>query len=302
VLNETSDEYKKEQLIRRYCNTYHLEEKNINYDMIIKHWNLERKLQKEMLKCERSRRVDFFMDCYNILYTSCHWLVSTGIADNNQSASKNWFISNNLPKNAQILEIGGGAGNCAKTVSEKGFSLTCIDISEERVAEAKKNNQNSNIAFRVGDATNLQLLNDSFDIVDSHEMIEHLHPDDVLYHLKEVYKILKEGGFYYFTTPNGLWGPQDVSRVFECKKAYGMHLKEYSYSEISPLLQDSGFTTVQSPAIHPSVCYRARLIPPLVDSSKKSSWESTVRSLPYPLNRYLATLTATNSVMIKAIK
>ena len=167
------------------------------------------------------------------------------------------------------------------------------DISEERVAEAKKNNQNSNIAFQVGDATNLQFPNDSFDIafqvgdatnlqfpndsfdiVYSHQMIEHLHPDDVLHHLKEVYKILKKGGFYYFTTPNGLWGPQDVSRVFECKKAYGMHLKEYSYSDISPLLQDSGFTTLKSPAIHPFVCYRARLIPPLIDSSKKSCWES----------------------------
>ena len=39
-------EIKKKQLIRPYCSTYHLEEKNINYDIIIKHWNLERELQK----------------------------------------------------------------------------------------------------------------------------------------------------------------------------------------------------------------------------------------------------------------
>jgi hypothetical protein len=108
VQDETIDEDKKEQLIRRYCNTYHLEEKNINYDIIIKHWDLERELRKKMLNCERSRRVEFFKDCYNILYTSCPWLVSTGTAYDNYSLSENWFINNNLPKHAPILEIEAG--------------------------------------------------------------------------------------------------------------------------------------------------------------------------------------------------
>jgi len=299
---EIIDVDKKNKLIRRYCYNYHLEEKNISYDMIIKHWTLERELAKKMRECERSNRTEFFKDCYHILYTSCPWLVSTGMSDSKRSDWINWCINSTLPKKAQILEIGGGAGNCAKNVCEKGFFLTCIDISEERVSQAKMNNQESNIAFHVGDATNLKFPHDSFDVVYSHQMIEHLHPDDVLYHFQEVYKILKKGGFYYFTTPNSLWGPHDVSRVFGCKKTYGMHLKEYSYSEITTILQASGFNILKTPLIHPFICHKLGLIPPSINSNKKNRWESSIRLLPDPLNKIISTLSAINSIMITAIK
>jgi ubiquinone/menaquinone biosynthesis C-methylase UbiE len=166
----------------------------------------------------------------------------------------NWWVNSCLSPDAQILEIGGRAGNCAKKLSEQGFSLTCMDLSEERVIQAKQGSV-PNIHFKVGDATALGFPPDTFDVVYSHQMIKHLHPDDVSRHLKEVYRVLKKGGFYYFTTPNRLWGPSEVSRFFfGCKAAAGMHLKEFSYEEIRKLLMDSCFYELVSPFIHPYLC------------------------------------------------
>jgi SAM-dependent methyltransferase len=187
-------------------------------------------------------------------------------------------------------------------IYEKGFFLTSTDISEERVSLARVNNQNSNIMFKVGDATKLQFPLESFDVVYSHHMIEHLHPDDVLDHFQEVQKILKKGGFYYFTMPNRLWGPKDVSQVFGCKKTYGMHLKEYSYSEIYTILKKSGFDNLKSPMIHPIIFHKFGLCPPLINSNKKNLCESSFRLVPGPLNKFISGFIVINSIMIIVVK
>ena len=62
--------------------------------------------------------------------------------------------------------------------------------------------------------------------------MEHLHPDDALEQLQNIYSALVPGGIYLCITPNRLSGPQDVSRDFDMV-ATGFHLKEYTISELS---------------------------------------------------------------------
>ena len=97
----------------------------------------------------------------------------------------------------------------------------------------------------------------SVDLAYSNQVMEHLHPEDALEQLANIHRALKPGGKYVCVTPNRLNGPHDISRYFE-KTAVGLHLKEYTFAELSGLMRESGFR-------HVSACYmtegHARVLP-----------------------------------------
>ena len=80
----------------------------------------------------------------------------------------------------------------------------------------------------------------TINVVYSHQVIEHLHPDDAVTHLQEVYRVLSPGGAYICATPNRLNGPHDISKYFD-REATGFHLKEYTTTELYGLFRQEGF-------------------------------------------------------------
>jgi SAM-dependent methyltransferase len=74
--------------------------------------------------------------------------------------------------------------------------------------------------------------------------MEHLHPDDALEQLENIFRALTPGGVYVCVTPNRLSGPHDISRLFD-GVATGFHLKEYSTSELNSLFRRVGFSRVR---------------------------------------------------------
>jgi len=86
-----------------------------------------------------------------------------------------------------------------------------------------------------------------YDYIISNQVIEHLHPDDLYEHFNSAKAILKPGGKYIFNTPHRYTGPHDISRVFGCSYAVGMHLKEYTFNEIYKLLKKIGFSRISTP-------------------------------------------------------
>ncbi|OOK80019.1 methyltransferase domain protein [Mycobacterium kansasii] len=86
---------------------------------------------------------------------------------------------------------------------------------------------------------------ETYDIVVSDQVIEHIHPDDLDSHLRSVRTILKGGGKYIFNTPHRYTGPHDVSRVFKCGEAAGMHLKEYTCRELVDAAQRAGYRSIR---------------------------------------------------------
>jgi len=73
--------------------------------------------------------------------------------------------------------------------------------------------------------------------------MEHLHPDDAVDQLKSICAVLVDHGVYVCVTPNRLCGPHDVSKYFD-DIATGFHLKEYTWTELSDLFLDAGFSKV----------------------------------------------------------
>jgi len=70
-----------------------------------------------------------------------------------------------------------------------------VDLCEVSAVEA-----NSNIKLIRGDLFDLSLKNESVDIVTSRSVLEHIKNPESVY--REIYRILKPGGYFIFLTPN----------------------------------------------------------------------------------------------------
>lgn len=107
---------------------------------------------------------------------------------------------------AKILDIGCGNGNISLALGSMGYSVTGVDIDQTSIDTASGRNTFENVKFEVLDANSFSML-DAFDAVVCSEVLEHLHKPYEL--LESIYRILKPGGVFAATVPNG-YGPREV--------------------------------------------------------------------------------------------
>lgn len=112
-----------------------------------------------------------------------------------------------INKTDKILDIGCGAGRTTINLYKNGYkNIIGLDLSTNLIDYAKNyiKNNNLNIDFVVGDATNLKYGDNSFDVVifsfNGMQCIPGKKNRDNV--LKEVYRVLKPGGIYIFTAHN----------------------------------------------------------------------------------------------------
>ena len=80
----------------------------------------------------------------------------------------------------------------------------------------------------------------SVDVAYSNQLMEHLHPDDAVEQLAQIFRALRQGAAYICITPNRLCGPHDISRFFDSVPR-GFHLREYSNSDLVWIFTSAGF-------------------------------------------------------------
>jgi len=120
--------------------------------------------------------------------------------------SRSWYISGTLrfhrliaafcPENAAILEIGSGPQNATSDYLARLGKVSGLDVSEEvftnpALREAK-----------VFNGTTSPFSDESFDVCVSNYVLEHVGDAEI--HFREVSRVLRAGGFYFFRTPN-IW-------------------------------------------------------------------------------------------------
>lgn len=112
-----------------------------------------------------------------------------------------------INKDDTILDIGCGAGRTTINLYKRGYkNIIGLDLSTSLIAYAnnyiKENNMDIN--FVVGDATELEYPENAFDVVifsfNGMQCIPGKKNRDNV--LKEVYRVLKPGGIYIFTAHN----------------------------------------------------------------------------------------------------
>jgi SAM-dependent methyltransferase len=120
----------------------------------------------------------------------------------------------------------------------------------------------------------------SVDVAYSNQLMEHLHPDDALEQLHNIYKALVPGGIYMCVTPNRLNGPHDISKHFD-RVAMGFHLKEYTVTELCHLFQTAGFSKVR-------ILVSLKIIRVLLPVLPAKILEKLLNFLPYSFRKSLA--------------
>lgn len=120
-----------------------------------------------------------------------------------------------IKKDICMLDAGCGIGNNINTLKKYGSDITAFDISEKPLSYAK--NKYKGVNFLISDLHNINLENDSFDIVISTEAIEHCHnPQKVI---SELYRVLCKNGYLILSSQNHLNLTAVIKFLYE--KIYG---------------------------------------------------------------------------------
>lgn len=146
--------------------------------------------------------------------------------------------------NRAILEIGCGSGDLTYALVDHAERIVGTDIAAKGIKWARKRKdlwslseeQSRKLEFLQMSAIQLNFPDETFDWAISTSLVEHLHPEDVSIHIREVRRILKPGGKYLMWCPNGLGHHKDRD----------YHFTMLSYGEWMEKLREAGFSGFRS--------------------------------------------------------
>lgn len=194
---------------------------------------------------------------------------NNGVIENSEEERNAWkaMLSKSIEgkEGLKVLDVGTGPGFLALLFAEMGNEVTAIDLSNNMLEKARKNasKKSLNIHFLQGDAENLQLPDEHFDVVVNKYLLWTL--PDPQKALTEWRRVLKDGG--KIIAIDGDWHDEslpgkirkEVEGVSECendKEYMKVYRKQYQpikkdlplYSlksrHVSKIFKESGFETV----------------------------------------------------------
>ena len=216
-----------------------------SFDSIKRHYIIEKELANKLKMSTKEQRKKLYASVYDELFqrVSDHPQLlrkTTEISKNNGVLEQLRFLRKFVLSWQTFLEIGAGDCQLSFSVAKHVCKVFAFDVSEEI---ANNSERPSNFELVLSDGTSIPICEESIDIAYSNQLIEHLHPEDALDQVSNIYRVLKSGGLYVCITSHRFSGPHDISKYFD-KEAQGLHLKEYTYRELSCLMKNAGFKTV----------------------------------------------------------
>ena len=117
--------------------------------------------------------------------------------------SLQFFERNKIPKNAKILEIGGGDSYLIDNLLEQDYeSLTLLDISENAIERIKKRlgEKAEKVRFVVSDILDFSSI-EKFDVIHDRASFHFLtKPEDIQKYAALMNRILEPNGLYFVGT------------------------------------------------------------------------------------------------------
>lgn len=228
-------------LVRLQQDKFHRTEEQIKQT-----YEAEQELAHTLMNASKEERRSLYTKAYDEFFQkiSHHPLLNI----KNDRESVEWivrqrmgFLKHFLYPEAIYLEVGPGDCSLAISIAQHVNKVYAVDVSNE---VTRRSELPTNFELLISDGCSVPVPENSVDIAFSHQLMEHLHPDDAFEQLQNLYRALKPGGIYICVTPNRLSGPHDTSQFFD-DIATGWHLKEYTVSELYKLFRQVGFSKLK---------------------------------------------------------
>lgn len=260
-----------------------------NLEQIKEHYELEKSLANRLLNSTKQERQYLYTSLYDELFTKITFHPQLSVKADPTAAAwivaqRMQLIENFLNSELIFLEIGPGDCTLSLEIAKHVKKVYALDVSNEIT---KNLSLPDNFELIISDGCSVPLPENSVNVAYSHQLMEHLHPDDAVEQLQAVCRALVPGGSYICITPNKLSGPHDVSQYFD-EVATGFHLKEYLLSELYQLFRAAGFSKV---SLYKS--YKTTHLQIPLSSNTMLLFvaiESLLKVLPFSLRRKIASL------------
>jgi 2-polyprenyl-3-methyl-5-hydroxy-6-metoxy-1,4-benzoquinol methylase len=146
-----------------------------------------------------------------------------------------------------IMDVGCGRGELLLAVHA---AIPHGELCGLDTSSTHQPNGTATVVFLQRDIVDFR-VEQSFDVVFSNQVLEHIAPADLPAHLQSIRRALKPGGTFICCLPNRLWGPSDVTRIvdYRCRgltAPQGTHLNESAYSELALTLRAHGFSRIRT--------------------------------------------------------
>ncbi|MDY6895078.1 MAG: class I SAM-dependent methyltransferase [Thermotogota bacterium] len=157
-------------------------------------------------------------------------------------------IKSKNSRDFSLVDLGCGDGRLLFSLQERELlsnaeKIVGVDLSHERIENLKENVKNT-IGI-ISDTCNVKdLKNETFDVVISSQVIEHVSDDNEL--LKEIGRLLKSDGIAYISTVVKKWYGFYIYRNNGRVILDPTHVREYSSKEeFLDLLERNGLKTLE---------------------------------------------------------
>jgi SAM-dependent methyltransferase len=215
------------------------------FQQLKEHYEIEKELASRLRNARKEDRKHLYAFLYDELFKRVpHHPQLMRKVDSEDShervAIQMRFLNNFLSPDAVFLEVGSGDCSLALEVAQRVVKVYAVDVSKEITRNL---NFPTNFELIISDGCGIPIPENSITIAYSNQLLEHLHPDDAVEQLQNIYKALTPGGVCICITPNRLSGPHDISKYFD-KVVTGFHLKEYTNTELIKLFRKVGFSKI----------------------------------------------------------
>ncbi len=165
-----------------------------------------------------------------------------------------------LRQGDHVLDVGSGFGRHVFECARRGARAVALDYAADEVTETRNTlgamlaageiPPSGSLGVLRGDATCLPFEDDSFDVVITSEVLEHIQ-DDVTA-IAEMVRVLRPGGRFAATVPAQL--PETInwwlSEEYHAPIAVGGHVRIYSAVELDAKLRSAGLDITGSHRAH----------------------------------------------------